>query len=341
MRLEDRMLGSALWLVLVLAGAGCGDDAADEMQIYVVESGAVTSGPVATGAGLGLEVVLRVGMTLGGTEQPEDLEVVPLEGGVLVEELGGVVFSYDGSIDPGGSEGTLVRLTPETPGTKTIRFFSDNAVEDPTLTIDARAVDETRWNATVQGDTTSAPSTDAEMNVFVGNRVFLQAAFRSEGDLVFGRERFEVDAPQGSGTSILVYDDPFITQTLDVGDAPHDAVVRSPSSGDTLTVHALDTTGIWLLGLLVDGDPFDGTAPLSMSVGDLVRVELTAASRSGDPIPGNAPAAPTWEIHGASVVEGSPTARANSVQLEAQSAGESTILFQWGDAQAALTIAVE
>lgn len=340
MRQPLGIVGCAVMLASAVAGSGCGDDGGSEMQVYVVESGSVTTGPVLTGAGLGLDVVLRVGSTFGSYEEPADLEVVPVDGGVLVEELGGVAFSFDGSVDPGGTEGTLVRLTPEAPGTKTIRFFSDNAVEDPTLTLDVRAVDATEFDATVQGDTSDRGDTGTEMNVFVSNRIFLQAIERSGGQRVLGREHFEVDAPDGSGTEMLVYDEPFFSQTLDVGDAPHDAVVRSPASGDTLTVHALDASSIWLLGFLVDGEPFDGAAPLPLTVGSIVRVELTATDRGGDLIPGSAPAAPTWEIHGSSVVDGGPTALANAGQFQADSVGESTILFQWGAAQAALTIDV-
>ena len=331
-----RLSNSILTLASSLLATGCGTSAS-EMQVYVVESGAVTTGPVAAGVGLGLEVVLRVGTTLGSTEQPEDLEVVAVEGDVLVEELGGVNFTSGGSLAAGGDQGTLVRLTPQSTGTKTIRLFADNAVEDPTLTLDARTVDATEFNATVQGFNDSAATTD-EMNVFVGNRIFVTATERSGGQRVYGREAFEVDAPQGSGTSMLSFSDPFITQTLDVGDVPHDAVVRSPASGDTLTVHALDTSSIWLLGLTVGGEDYDGSAPWTLAVGEQVLLQRLAADRFGDSIPGNPPAAPSWQIRGTSVTEGSASPR--GTWLRGEAAGQSTILFQWGDAQAALTIDV-
>ena len=330
-------LGNSISILAgLLLATGCGDSA-NEMQVYVVESGAVTTGPVATGVGLGLEIVLRVGTTVGSTEQPEDLEIVPVEGGVLVEELGGVNFTSGSGLAPGGDQGTLVRLTPQSTGTKTIRLFADNAVEDPTLTLDARNVDVTEFTATVQGFNDSAATTD-EMNVFVSNRIFITALQRSGGQRVYGREALEVESPPGSGTSMLSFSDPFITQTLDVGDAPHDAVVRSPASGDTLTVHALDTSSIWLLGLMVGGEDYDGSAPFALAVGERVLVQVVATDRYGDPIPGNPPAAATWEIRGTSVTEDSSSGR--GTWFSGAAAGQSTILFQWGDAQAALTIDV-
>ena len=175
-------------------------------------------------------------------------------------------------------------------------------------------------------------------NVFVGNRIFLSAVERSGGDRVFGHESFEVDAPDGSGTSMLSFSDAFLDQTLDVGDLPHDATVRSPASGDTLTVHALDTSSIWLLSLVVGGEDYDGSEPLSLAVGEQLLVQLVAKDRSMVPIPGNPPAPPSWQIHGTSVAEGSANSRGTWFRGEA--AGQSTVLFEWGDAQAAVTIDV-
>jgi len=122
------------------------------------------------------------------------------------------------------------------------------------------------------------------------------------------------------------------------GELPHDAIVRSPSSGSTLTVHALDNSSIWVLGIRVGGTDYDGSQPLSVSVGESVLVELTASDRSGAHIPGNPPAPPTWQVRGSSVVEASSSTR--GAWFRGESGGESTILFQWGDAQAALTIDV-
>lgn len=316
-----------LGLFGILVAVGC-EEAPSEMDVVVVETGTVTDGPVTVGSGLSFDLSLRVGSAPGPFEAPKDLEVVPEGASALLVEIVGP--------DSTG-QATIVRLTPQAPGAGSVRFFADNAVEDPTFRYDAVEIDEAEITATVQGENESETA-GPEMTVFVASRVFFEALYRSGGQRVLGRELLEVDAPADAGTEFLDLSDASLPQLLDVDETPHDAVVRSPASGDIFTVHAVDVTAVWLTELLVNGEAFAATAPYEMNVGDEVRVDLVPSSRPGARIWGLPPTPAEWDIRGDSVSE---TGRdGDGVYLEAVSAGDTNIVFTYGAAQAAMEIAV-
>lgn len=310
----------------ILLVAGC-EEAPSEMDVVVAETGVVTDGPVTVGNGLSFDLELRVGSAPGPFEAPTDLEVVPDDASALRVEIVGPTSS---------GQGTTVRLTPLAARSGSVRFFADNAVEDPTFRYDAVEIDEAQITANVQGEPDSETTGD-EMTAFVGSRIFFEAEYRSGGVSVLGRELLEVDA-EASGTSFLDLSDASLPQLLDLGETAHDAVVRSPASGDIFTVHAVDVTAVWLTELLVNGAPFASEAPYEMTVGDEVRVDLVPSSRPGARIWGLSPTPPEWDIRGSSVVE---TGRdGNGVYLEAAMAGDTNVIFTYGAAQAAMELSV-
>lgn len=316
--------GSGL-VVLLLAGCG---ESSSEMEVVVVETGVVTDGPISVGNNLSFDLSLRVGDAPGPFEAPADLEVVPEDASALRWER----------VDAGSTDQeTLLRLTPLSAGSGSVRFFADNAVEDPTFRYEAVEVDTAEITCTVQGAPDSETTAD-EMTVFVGSRVFVEAAYEAGGARILGREVLEVDAPDDASTEFLDLADSSLPQLLDIDTTPHDATVTSPATGDTVTFHALDATGIWLTELVVNGEPFDAEAPFEMTVGEEARIDLVANSRPGARIWGVSPTPAEWELHGDSVSE---TGRdVDGLIVTAGRAGTTTIVFTYGAAQAAIEIAV-
>lgn len=324
---ETRGLGRGMWAaVATLALGGCGDGSS-EMDVVVVDNGTISEGPITVGEGLAFELDLRVDDGFDSFEAPTDLEVVPENSGDLLVEVVGTVPATTG-------EATRVRLTPLVPGPGSVRFFADNAVEDPTFHYDALTVDDAEITATVQGHPESE-TTGAEMTVFAGSRVLFSAVYRAGGQRVIGRERFEVESTTDS--SFLDSGDD-AQQMLDVAGIPHDAVVSSPSSGTVMTIHAVDATGIWLTELEVNGAAFTSEEPFALAVGEQVRVDLVPSSRQGARIWGVAATQAEWELRGTSIAETSRDA--DGGYFEGMAAGETTILFTYGEAQAALVVGV-
>lgn len=317
-------------LVTTLALAtGC-DDGPSEMDVLVVETGTVTEGPVSVGRGLWFELDLRVATSSGSFEAPTDLEVVPENASDLLVEIVGADTTPSG-------QATRVRLTPLVDGPGSVRFFADNAVEDPTFRYDAVAVDDADLTASIQGEPDSE-TTGTEMTAFVDSRIFFSALYRSGGQRVLGHEDLEVESSGSASSAFLDLGSSNLPAMLDLDESPHDATVRSPASGATFVVHAVDVTAIWLTELAVDGAPFTAEAPFELGVGDAMRVDLIPSDRGGARIWGMSPTPAEWELRGSSIRE---TGRdADGAYFEGASPGETTVLFTYGAAQAAMVVAV-